>query len=224
MERYKNVYVLGTSHVSRKSVQEVENVIKKIRPAIVAVELDSMRYASLMSKKKQKMSTKRAIKEWGIKGYLFNRVGAWAEERLGKIVATPPGSEMKKAIETAQSMKIPVICIDQDINITLRKLSARLTWGEKMRFLKEILLGFLISGKKQKEELKRVPSKTLVKEVIEKVKRDFPSIYRTVITERDEIMAQKVRSLAEKREGPIVAIVGAGHERGIMKKLRVEKR
>ncbi len=224
MERHKNVYILGTSHVSKGSVQEVERFIKKIKPPIIAVELDPARYASLMSKKKQKTSARTAIKKWGIKGYLFNKVGAWTERRLGKIGATPPGSEMKMAVETAQSMKIPVVCIDQDISTTLRKLSERLTWREKMRFFKEILLGFLISKRELKEELKSAPSKILVKEVIEKVKRDFPSLYRTLITERDEIMAQKVKILAEKKGGPIIAVVGAGHEKGIIKKLRAEKR
>ena len=224
MERHENVYILGTSHVSKESVQEVERFIKKIKPSMVAVELDPARYASLMSKKQQKTSARDAIKRQGIKGYLFNKVGAWIEGRLGRMVATPPGSEMRRAIETAQSRKIPVVCIDQDISTTLRKLSERLTWGEKMRLFKGILLGLLISKRKLKEELKNAPSKILVEEVIEKVKRDFPSLYVTLITERDEIMAQKIRVLAEKKDGPIMAVVGAGHEKGIIKKLRAEKR
>ena len=44
--------LVGTAHVSKASVEEVEEAIKEYKPDVVAVELDEKRYEVLMNKKK----------------------------------------------------------------------------------------------------------------------------------------------------------------------------
>ena len=53
MIKYKNLYLIGTSHISRKSIKEVEEVIKKIKPKFVALELDQERFNHLLIKKEK---------------------------------------------------------------------------------------------------------------------------------------------------------------------------
>ena len=43
--------LVGTAHVSKASVEEVEEAIKEHKPDVVAVELDEKRYEVLMNKK-----------------------------------------------------------------------------------------------------------------------------------------------------------------------------
>ena len=83
--KYKNLTIIGTSHIAKQSLQEVENSINKIKPEIIALELDRKRYYSLTHKTKRKLKL-RDIKRIGFKGYLFNLIGAWVEKKLGKLV------------------------------------------------------------------------------------------------------------------------------------------
>ena len=134
---YKNLTIIGTSHIAKQSIQEVKNVIEKTKPDIIALELDKKRFFSLTSKTKRKLKL-RDITKLGVKGFLFNLIGAWAEKKLGNIVRVEPGSEMLTAIKLAKKNKIKIALIDQDIEITLKKLSKRLTWKEKGRFVIDI--------------------------------------------------------------------------------------
>ena len=80
-------------------------------------------------------------------------LGAWAEKKLGEAVGVSPGSEMLHAIKLAKKHQLRIAFIDQDIEITLRRLSAELTWREKWNFLVDLCKG-IFSGKKQMKELR----------------------------------------------------------------------
>ena len=118
MRIYKNLTVIGTSHISADSVKEVEGVILNLRPKIVALELDKDRLQSLLHKKEGVRL--RDIKELGVIGFLFNIVGAWVERKLGEKVGTVPGDEMRKAIRCSHNVGAKVVLIDQNIKITIK--------------------------------------------------------------------------------------------------------
>ena len=54
MMYYKNVIILGTSHISPDSVAAVNDLILNETPDIIALELDPLRFKSLISSSKQK--------------------------------------------------------------------------------------------------------------------------------------------------------------------------
>ena len=93
MIEYKNLVVIGTSHVAIESVRQVKQVIEDRKPSFVAIELDKGRFVSLMSKEKKKLQLKQVL-DLGISGFLFNLVGAWVEERVGRMVRVKPGSNV----------------------------------------------------------------------------------------------------------------------------------
>ena len=134
--KYKNLVIIGTSHISVESIKEVQSKILKIRPDIIALELDSKRFYALTAKNKK--INLLDIKKIGIKGYLFNLLGSYLERKLGKLVGISPGSEMLKAIRIAKKLNIKIALIDQDIEITLKNLSKAITWKEKLKFLWDI--------------------------------------------------------------------------------------
>ena len=127
--QYKNLAIIGTSHIAKQSLEEVEKAIEEGKPDIVALELDRKRLYSLMNKEERKISI-YDIRRVGFKGFIFSLIGAWAEKKLGKIVGVAPGSEMKKAVMLARKYKLKIALIDQDIEITLRRFSKALTWRE----------------------------------------------------------------------------------------------
>ncbi|MBI2673444.1 TraB/GumN family protein, partial [Candidatus Woesearchaeota archaeon] len=98
------------------------------------------------------------------------------------------------------------------------KLIKRFTWKEKFRFLKEIATSPL-KKKKIIFDLRKVPSRKIIDSLIRKVKEDYPSVYLTLIEERNKIMGKHLKRLMATNE-IVVAIVGAGHEEGIVEYLK----
>ncbi|MFH0936131.1 MAG: TraB/GumN family protein [Candidatus Woesearchaeota archaeon] len=215
MYTYKNLNIIGTSHIAIQSVKEVEQIILELKPNIVALELDPKRFQSLIYKKQRKLKLKD-IQKVGFKGFLFNVLGAWIENKLGKAVGVLPGSEMKKAVETAYKVKADLALIDQDIEITLKKLSKNLTWKEKFRFLSDILKSLFIKNKIQ-FDLKKVPDEKTINILTSQVKKRYPSFYKVLIKDRNFFMAKALYNLMSKNPNKtIVAVVGAGHEKDLI--------
>ncbi len=217
----KNVRILGTSHIAKQSIQEITHAIGGDKPEIVALELDIQRAAALLE------GTPRKISPWhigriGLKGYLFARIGQAVQQRLGRVVGVAPGSEMKTALELARKHKIQMELIDQPIAMTLRALSKSLTWREKWRFGCDLLYGLLFPRQQMKEygleqfDLHKVPEAELIHKMMGQLKRRFPSVYRTLVEDRNKYMVRKIVGLLRQHPGKkILVIVGAGHKEGM---------
>lgn len=214
--KYKNLTIIGTSHIAKQSLDEVKKAIEEEKPDIVALELDKKRLYALMSSKKEKISVYNIFRV-GFKGFLFSLIGAWAEKKLGEYVGVMPGSEMKQAFNLAKKNKIKIALIDQDIEVTLKKLSNSLTWKEKWNFIADVFKAVVLRKKEVDFDLRTVPSKKIIDKLIKKVKERYPNIYNVLVKERNEVMAKKlVRLMKTKEDSRILAIVGAGHEEEIV--------
>jgi len=218
MRTYKNLTIIGTSHISIESVKTVEKVIREKKPEIVALELDKLRFASLVSGKKRKLKL-RDVKELGLKIFLINLIGAWIEKKLGELVGTPPGSEMIKAIQTAQEVDAKLALIDQDIRITLKRLTKTITWKEKLRFPYDIIKGIILRKPIVKFDLKKVPNEQIVEKLLHHVKKDYPSFHKVLIEERNIFMSKNLYKLMSF-DKTIVAVVGIGHEKDMIKLIK----
>lgn len=215
--KYKNLTIIGTSHIAKQSLKEVEGFIEEKKPEIVALELDAKRFYALTHKQKGRIRL-YDIRRVGVKGFLFSLIGAWVERKLGQVVNVEPGAEMKLAIKLAKKHKLRLALIDQDIEVTLRKLSKSLSMKERGRFVADIFKAFVLRKKEVEFDLTKVPEKKLIKKLINQVKKRYPNIYRVLVSERNEIMANKLRQLMENHpEQNILAIVGAGHEEDMVK-------
>ena len=224
--KYKNLILIGTSHIAKQSLEEVENTIKKEKPDIVALELDKKRFYALMHKGIRKIGI-RDIRKIGLKGFIFNIIGAWVERKLGKYVGVKPGSEMLKAIELAKKNRIKIALIDQDIEITLQKLSKTITWKEKWHFIVDILKGVFLRKSELKKlgikrlDLTKVPSKKLIKKLTQEVKKRYPGVYKVLVEERNQIMALNLNKLMEENSDKLIlGIIGAGHEEEMIEMIK----
>jgi len=221
--KYKNLMIIGTSHIAKQSLEEVKGVIEEEKPDIIALELDKKRLYALMSRKKAKVSFYN-IGRVGFKGFLFSLLGAWAEKKLGEVVGVSPGEEMKMAVRLAKKNKIRIALIDQDIEMTLRKFSRSLSWREKWNFVVDLFKAFILRKKEIEFDLSKVPNKKIIKKLIDKVKVRYPNIYKVLVEERNIIMANNLSGLmGENEDKKIVAIVGAGHEKEIIELIKRSK-
>ncbi len=219
MKKYENIYVIGTSHIAQESIDEVEKVIVNEAPKVVALELDRLRCMSLMSKERKKISL-GGMGRLGIRGFILNLIGAWIEKRLGESVGVKPGAEMKKAIECAQKVNAEIALIDQDISLTMKKLTREISLKEKMRFVGDLIRS-MWSTKKIAIDLRKVPSEKLIDKMTKKVGERYPTVYRVLVHERNNFMAKNLYKLKQRYpKEKIVAVIGAGHTQGVLQMLQ----
>ena len=218
-----NLKIIGTSHIAKQSIEDIQKAVEEFQPNIIAVELDTQRAAALMQKQKNKASF-RDIANIGVKGYAFVKIGQYIQQKLGKAVGVSPGSEMKTALEIAHQHDLQVALIDQPINITLKNFSKELTWKEKGRFALDLVKGLLFPKKQMKNygleefDLRKVPGQQAIAKIVSQMKTQYPSIYKTIIADRDRYMVkQLVKIMRVNPEKKILAIVGAGHQEGMEK-------
>ncbi|MCH8067257.1 MAG: TraB/GumN family protein [Nanoarchaeota archaeon] len=217
--KYGNLTIIGTSHIAKQSLEDVEKAIVEGKPDIVALELDRRRLYSLF-KNPGKIRI-YDIKRVGIKGFIFSLIGAWAGKKLGKMVGVAPGSEMKKAVRLAKKNKIKLALIDQDIEVTLKRFSKSLTWGEKWNFIVDVIKSIFVRKEVIEFDLTKVPSKKVIKKLVDQVKKRYPNIYKVLIEERNEVMAENLRKIMEiYPDKKILAIIGAGHEDDILELIK----
>lgn len=215
MKSFRNIIILGTSHIALESVNEVKRLIKSEKPEIIALELDKLRFKKLISNKKQKFS----LKSIASSGSIMNSIGAFIERKLGEKVGIKPGEEMKTAIRLAKKYRIQIALIDQPIQITFKRLSESITLKEKLRFIADVILSLISPKKRIRIDLTKVPEKKLIKRMIDEVKKRYPNVYKTLIQERNLYMAKYLIELVNLGKKTLV-IVGAGHEDDLIKILK----
>ncbi|MBN2423259.1 TraB/GumN family protein [Candidatus Woesearchaeota archaeon] len=215
MLQYNNLMIIGTSHIAKQSIEEVKNSIDAFKPDIIAIELDAKRAYALLNKN-QKVNKKYLIKRIGLTGFLFAVLGEYAEKKLGEIVNIEPGEEMLTALKLSKKNNIKVALIDQDIEITLKRLAKKITWREKFNFIIDLISGILFKRNIKKFDLNKVPPEDIIKNLINFVKKRYPNIYLVLVKERNEYMANKLAGILKNEpDKKILAVIGAGHSKDI---------
>jgi len=219
MIKYKNLVIIGTSHIAIQSINEVKQAVNTLKPDFIALELDLRRFQALTSKKE-----KRGIAnpfELGLIGFIFNQIGAYAEKKLGELVGISPGSEMIEAIKLAKKNNIKIALIDQDIKITLKKLSKNITKKEKWNFIVDLFKAIFSRKNKIKIDLTKVPEKEFIKQLLDQVKERYPNFYKVIIEDRNKAMAKNLYTLiSQNKDSKIMAIIGAGNEEDLIDELK----
>jgi pheromone shutdown-related protein TraB len=220
MHIYKNLFIIGSSHISEQSIMQVKDSFKEIVPDFVAIELDERRAASLFERKKPNKFL--LLKMLGLPGFIFYIVGELIQKNLGKIVKIEPGSEMKTALLLAKENNKSVVFIDRDIQITLTRFSKFFKVRELIKMVFDLFF-----GKKEKVEfdLSKVPPEHIIDMALKEVKIRYPSIYKVLIEERDTYMSHRLYALSKIfSDKKILVVVGAGHVNGILENLvKLEK-
>jgi len=221
------IKIIGTSHISQQSSDQIEKEVKRYQPDIIAVELDVKRALALSNKNKTRRLTLRDAGKIGFKGYIFARVGQFMQKRLGEMVGVKPGSEMKTALRLAYEKKINIALIDQPIEVTLNNFSRELTWKEKLHFVSDIFRGLFFRKREMKRlgldklDLRKVPTEELVEKLVGELERRYPNIYKTLVSDRNKFMSSALLKIQKQSpEKDILAIVGAGHKHEMVNILR----
>jgi pheromone shutdown protein TraB len=128
-----SVRVVGTAHVSEASVKDVEEAIEAEQPDVVAVELDEGRYRQLRGEGPEDLDAGDLLKGNTVYQFLAYWMLSYVQARLGDRFDIEPGADMKAAIDTAEASGIDVALVDRDIQVTIQRFWARLSFPEKLK-------------------------------------------------------------------------------------------
>jgi pheromone shutdown-related protein TraB len=211
------IIIVGTAHVSEKSIAEVNEVIEREKPDIVAVELDKARFQAIKSEEEVKEVNLKEILSGG-KFYYFmlHWLLAYIQKKIGADTGVKPGAEMMAAIEQAERSGAKIALIDRDIQLTLGRFWNRMSFFEKLKLFGS-LLGASFGFGSEKIDIETVTNADVVTQLVGELRKLAPSAAIVLIDERDAFMARNLLDLAD--QGKVVAVVGAGHREGIQKYL-----
>lgn len=212
----ESLEIIGTAHVSEKSVEKVRNTILEKTPDVVAVELCMNRYNNLMNERngvdiKKEFQIKELIKGDNLTLFLISGFFSYMQRKIGDEVGVKPGSEMLAAIDAANEVGARVALIDRDISITLKRAIKKMSFFEKMKFIYGIITSFF-SKDDDIGDIDSITEGDALKEVMKYFQEMSPKAYEVLVRERDAYMAKMLLGINEEN---VVAVVGAGHENGI---------
>lgn len=212
----ESLEIIGTAHVSQKSMEKVRETILENKPDIVAVELDTNRYQNLLNEKygkKKEFQIRELIKGNNLTLFLVSGFLSYIQRKIGDDIGVKPGSEMLAAVDAANEVGARIALIDRDISITLNRAIKKMSFIEKMKFIYGILASFF----NKDDEIKDIDSITegdALKEVMGYFQEMSPNAYDVLVNERDAYMAKMLLGIDGQN---VIAVVGAGHQKGIKK-------
>ena len=211
----KDITLIGTAHVSKESVKLVKSVIEEQTPDTVCVELCQSRFHSIRQKDRwQEMDIIKVIKEKKAFLLLSNLLLASFQKRIAKKFDIKPGEEMIQAIDSAEAIDAEVCLADRDIRITLSRIWRKMGLWSKLKLLFSVILSVGEIEDIKESDIEKMKETDVLQSLLSDVGKSMPVLLKILIDERDQYLADKIKSAPGKK---IVAVVGAGHVPGIKK-------
>lgn len=211
----RELILIGTAHVSRESIEEVDRTIRTEKPDLVCVELDAGRHKAIADQAQwEQLDISKVFREG--KGFLLiaNLVLSGFQRRIGEELGVKPGDEMKKALDAAAELGIPYALCDREIQLTLRRAWSACGLWSKCKLLASLLSSAFTTEKLAEADIENLKKRSELDGMMDELAAYLPEVKAAVIDERDRYLAAKLwTSGAAARKQ--LAVVGAGHIAGI---------
>ncbi|MFO7794037.1 MAG: TraB/GumN family protein [Candidatus Nanohaloarchaea archaeon] len=193
------IKIIGTSHVSQKSIERIDQAFEEFDPDVVCLELDMGRLNALITGERDSPDN------------LAYSLLAKFQKYIGSKTGVMPGEEMLHAYNRASKTEKEIYLIDRDIRETMGRLNA-VRRKEKVKAL--MMLPLSIFG--TKFDYTEIPEGEMLEGMKEKFAESFPEIYQAVLEERDIYMFKALEKVADENPGKdILVVVGAAHQKGL---------
>jgi pheromone shutdown-related protein TraB len=215
--------LLGTAHVSHSSVEAVEAAIGTGEYDAIAVELDAPRLQALTDPDAlARLDLVDVIRTGRTAMFAANLALSAYQRRLAEQLGIEPGAELKRAALLGSELGLPVRLIDRDVGLTFKRASARLGFWGRSKLVAGMLGSLLADEGVGADEIEKLKQGDMLEASFGEFAKDSPTLYDTVIAERDRYMAAKLRQIASEENAPrdVLAVVGAGHLQGLARHLR----
>ena len=216
------VTLLGTAHVSRVSADKVAELLEQGDYDAVAVELCSSRYQALINPsalaKMNLFDVVRSGKAPMVAASLA--LGAY-QQRMAEQFGIEPGAEMRAAVTSAKAKGASVLLIDREVGVTLRRIYRNVPWWRRLNLLTGLLVSVLSSDKVSEDDIERLKQGDVLENTFAQFAEDQRDLFLPLIDERDRYMAARLQQeTATGAYHRVLAVVGAGHLKGIQSYLQ----
>ncbi len=210
----KELFLIGTAHVSAESVELVEKIVSEVKPDTIAVELDAQRLDVMKNKKKyEETDIVQIVKKKKVLFFIAQLVLSSYQKRIAKKLGIKPGAEFKKAIDLAEETNSKLVLADRNIAITLKRIARKLSFWDKTK----LFASLFFFGKEEKnideDKIKEIKESNNLTLLIEEMGKTMPIIKTILLDERNIYLAAKIKENLGKKN---VAVVGAAHVPGII--------
>jgi len=214
----KEILLVGTAHVSKRSVQEVQRVIREERPDTVCVELDEGRYQTLIDQTRwRKLDIFQIIRQKRVLFLLSSLALSSYQRRLGERLGVSPGAELLAAVDAAKEVGAQVLLVDRDVQATLKRTWANLGFWDRTQLVSGLVAAPFSVEEIDESKIEELKHKDTIGEMLHQVAQEFPRIKTPLIDESDLYLISNIR----EAPGPkIVGVVGAAHVSGMKARLQ----
>ena len=217
------VTLVGTAHVSKLSVEMVEEKIGTGEYDCIAVELCAPRLENITNQAWWKnLDIYQVFKKKKAGLLLINLALTAYQKRLAERIGVEAGKEMIRAVELAREKGIRLEVIDRNISTTLHRLVTEVSFWQKFKIVGGLIAGVFVGEEISEEQVEDLKRGDMLHAVVSEFGEELPEIKRVLIDERDEYMVGRLSQISEAFHAPkkILALVGAGHLIGMMPNLK----
>lgn len=211
------ITLLGTAHVSRVSAETVERLLNSGEFDAVAVELCPSRHNAMLNPDQlAHMDLFQVIKT----GKVFTvsaslALGAF-QQRLADQFGIEPGAEMRAAVLAAQEQHLPVLLIDREIGVTLKRIYRNVPWWQRFSLFTGLIASVVSREDIDEAQIEQLKDGDILESTFAHFAEEAPNLYVPLIEERDRYMAARLQQVCENSDYKrVLAVIGAGHLQGI---------
>ncbi|MCC6207776.1 MAG: TraB/GumN family protein [Gammaproteobacteria bacterium] len=217
----RRITLLGTAHISQASAEKVRELIESCEYDAVAIELCPSRYNAIVNPDAlAKMDLFEVIHTRKVLMVAANLALGAFQQRMAEQLDITPGAEMRAAIDCARTHHLPVLLIDREIAVTLKRCYHGVPCWQRVQLLSGLLTSAIVPRKVTTEEIERLKEGDMLESAFTQFAEQARGLYRGLIDERDSYMAARI--ISESDSGAhrnLLAVVGAGHLKGIRRYL-----
>jgi pheromone shutdown-related protein TraB len=213
----RRIHIVGTAHISRRSVEEVQQIIEEVRPDTVCVELDQTRYDALVDDSRwRKLDIFTIIRQKKVLFLMTSLALSAYQRKMGEKLGVKPGSELLAAVRSAEAIGAKVVLADRDIQATLKRAWHSLSFLDKLKLSTGLLAVPFSLEEISEERIEELKDRDTISEMLQEFANAMPGVKQPLIDERDLYLISMVRDAPGEK---IVAVVGAGHVSGMLNHL-----
>lgn len=209
----RQIVLVGTAHVSKASIEEVERAIDEQNPDTVAIELDENRLENIENQDSwKKMDIIKVLKNR--QGFLLlaNIVLSSYQKRMGDGAGVKPGDEMMAAIKKARVRGIPQVMVDRPVSVTLRRAWAKNSFWGKCKLFSMLIATAFSREQISETEIENLKQSSEMDTMMQELSSYLPAVKSVLIDERDFYLASKIWGCSGSK---VLAVLGAGHLGGV---------
>ena len=218
------VTLLGTAHVSRTSADKVKELLETGDYDAVAVELCPSRHNAIIDPDAlARMDLFQVIREGKASMVAASLALGAFQQRAAEQMGIEPGAEMRQAIKSAQAAGLPVLLIDREVGVTLKRIYRNVPWWRRMNLISGLLASVIANQEVSEEEIERLKEGDILESTFAQFAEEEKDLFLPLIGERDEYMVARLRQeVARHPHENILTVIGAGHLGGMVKLLEQE--